>query len=333
MEKSLLSRRQVIVRFSIAAGLLMVAFVATVIVLNSTLYSAAGFVRGYLSALARHDMTAALEVDGVRTTDAASEALLQPDALAALTAVKLVDDAVGDDGVHRVTYSYDLDGASATTTFEVAAAAPTLLFFSGWRFAVSPAATVTITPLHAGSFDVGSGDAETVAVQGVEGQPANYTALVPAAVTLSHESTYFRAAPSVALVTEPGIGVAAEVDVQANEAFVDTVQEQLDALLDDCTTQQVLQPTGCPFGERVENRIEGLPTWTMASYPLVDIVPGTEVASWRVPEAEGAAHLVVGVRSLFDGSLSTFDEDVPFTVAYDITFDQTGRMTITGTSG
>ena len=46
-----------------------------------------------------------------------------------------------------------------------------------------------------------------------------------------------------------------------------------------------------------------------------------------MPTASGTAHLVVDVQSLFDGSVSTFDEDVPFEVDYLITF--TGPSTIT----
>jgi hypothetical protein len=37
----------------------------------------------------------------------------------------------------------------------------------------------------------------------------------------------------------------------------------------------------------------------------------------------------VQVRSLFDGSVSTFDEDVPFTVSYTITFPGDGGLLIT----
>jgi hypothetical protein len=35
-----------------------------------------------------------------------------------------------------------------------------------------------------------------------------------------------------------------------------------------------------------------------------------------VPETTGAAHIVVDVRSLFDGSVTRLDQDVPFAVSY-----------------
>ena len=52
------------------------------------------------------------------------------------------------------------------------------------------------------------------------------------------------------------------------------LQKQLDAQLKQCTTQKVLLPTGCPFGQHMDNRIEGDPIWSMASYPKLAVVPG-----------------------------------------------------------
>ncbi len=58
-------------------------------------------------------------------------------------------------------------------------------------------------------------------------------------------------------------------------------------------------------------------------------MPGEEPGTWLVPTTPAAAHLVVQVRSLFDGSLSTFDEDVPFDVSYTISFPGDGSLLIT----
>ena len=58
----------------------------------------------------------------------------------------------------------------------------------------------------------------------------------------------------------------------------------------------------------------------MAQYPTIAIEPGNTPGTWLIPEAQGAAHLKVDVRSLFDGTLSTFDEDVPFSLTWVMTF-------------
>ena len=77
----------------------------------------------------------------------------------------------------------------------------------------------------------------------------------------------------------------------------------MDGELDRCATQDVLFPTGCPFGQSVENRVVSTPKWSIVEYPTVQVEPGDDFDSWVVPSASGTAHLVVDVQSLFDGSI------------------------------
>jgi hypothetical protein len=112
--------------------------------------------------------------------------------------------------------------------------------------------------------------------------------------------------------------VQAKVDLEATDAFVAKVQAAVDAALDACTTQRVLQPGGCPFGETIVNRVVTEPTWTIVDYPDVTLVPDGRVATWRMPLTAGTAHLVVDIQSIFDGSVTTYDRDVPFTVEYEV---------------
>ena len=123
-----------------------------------------------------------------------------------------------------------------------------------------------------------------------------------------------------AVLEQPGTAVPAALDIQANQAFVDEVQRQVDEFLTECATQTVLLPTGCPFGETIDNRVISDPVWSMVEYPVMTLEPSGEVATWKVPTTAGVAHIVVDVQSLFDGSISTTDEDVEFFVAYNVTF-------------
>ncbi len=120
------------------------------------------------------------------------------------------------------------------------------------------------------------------------------------------------------------------MDVQANTFFTKQVQEGLDGELKKCATQKVLLPTGCPFGKQIGDRIEGVPAWSIVRNPVVRIAPAGKPGTWQVPRTEGTAHLTVRVRSIFDGTVSTFDEDVPFTVSYLIGFKTNGQLVITG---
>ena len=83
----------------------------------------------------------------------------------------------------------------------------------------------------------------------------------------------------------------------------------------------MLFPTGCPFGQTIENRVVSDPVWTMVAFPEFEIVPGAEFGTWTTGRAPGTAHLVVDIQSLFDGTVSTFDQDVAFAVTYTATID------------
>jgi hypothetical protein len=306
-------------------GLLVVAFIATVVILNSTVYSASGFVSSYLSAIDRHDISGALAMPGVTLPSGGSRVLLRSDAVVAAENVRLVSDATGPDGRHTLVYSSGSGATAHSTTFTVERSGTLLALFSGWRFAASPVATLAVTPEHAASVIVNglafipSGGANTA---------TKFLALAPSQFTLSHRSTYLAAKKTTVVVGQPGGIVDAKVNVQATAAFVHEVQKQLDAYLAMCVTQKVLLPTGCPMGEQIDDRIQDTPAWSMVTNPMVTIVPGTDANTWQVPRASARAHLVVTVKSIFDGTVSTFDRDVPFTVSYLVTIRGDGSLLI-----
>ena len=95
----------------------------------------------------------------------------------------------------------------------------------------------------------------------------------------------------------------------------------------------MLLPAGCPFGKPISDRIEGEPVWSIARMPTVSLQPysadPTDPA-WLVPEVAGAANIVVDVRSLFDGSVRTLDEEVPFGVSFRVTIRPDGTLLLEG---
>jgi hypothetical protein len=319
--------RRLAIRWGVVFAVLLLAFAGTVVALNSTLYSAAGFVSSYLDALSRHDVAGALDMPGVEHPSEALPDLLVPDALGQLASYRLVsDEGVGNQ--HTLVFDIQFTGnIREEVEFWVEHTGQRMGFFSGWRFSRSPVGVVEATPLHAAEFEI---NGVPVTSAGGASQPTRLQVLTPGIYTLSHRSKFLEAEPATFLAAGPSGTTSAELDIQASPAFVAQVNEELAAYLDDCATQQVLQPTDCPFGQPMSNRIEGLPEWTMVVYPQVTIVPSTEETGvWLVPPTSAAAHLTVQVRSLFDGTLSTFDEDVPFEVEYAITFPSDGSLLIT----
>jgi hypothetical protein len=321
--------RRAIITWSVAAAVVLASFAGTVLILNASLYSAGGFVRSYLDSLVRHDADGALELADIGSTAVAglaSRELLAPAAMGELSDIHLVSD-VEAGGVHRVTYTYTADGVEGTSTFEVERAGTLLGLFPTWKFATSPLAVIQLSVLHATDFTVNGVDLSAAE----QDLASPYLVFTPGTYSFSHDSKYLHAAPLPVTVTHPSGSTVAALDVQANSTFVDAVQDEVNGYLDDtCVPQQVLLPAGCPFGQEIANRTVSAPQWSMSQYPQVTLQPGPEPASWLMPPTEGAAHLVVDVQSLFDGSISAFDDDVPFTASYLVTFLPDGRLLVTG---
>jgi hypothetical protein len=317
--------RRELITWSVVLGVILAGFGTTVLVLNSTLYSPSGFVRTYLDALARHDLEGAIELSGTTSvTGDASQALLTREAMGDLTDIRIVSDDEDATGIHYIVVDYVAGGIPGTTEFEVRRDGTLFGIFNGWAFSQSPLATVQIKVRHEREFT-----ANGIDLVGQQDVAEPYLVLTPTAIELSHDSEFYHADPVEVLVDKPGGTADAEVDLQATDAFVAEVQQQIDDYLAECTTQHVLQPAGCPFGETVVNRIVTEPVWTMTTYPVVTLAPDGLVATWRVPVTNATAHLVVDVQSLFDGSISTFDADVPFTVQYQVIVQQNGDPLIT----
>ncbi len=97
-------------RFGAVAGALVIAFVASIIVLNQTVYTPVAFVRGYLDALARHDVGAALALAGPLPSSSAVDDLLTAEVLGDLESYTVEETAAPVDGVHLVAVSYVADG-------------------------------------------------------------------------------------------------------------------------------------------------------------------------------------------------------------------------------
>lgn len=333
-----MGHRRIVITWVVLGGLIVAAFAGTMIALNSTLYSASGFAGSYLAALSRHDVAAAVELAGPASVSVGAKAgreLLDSRALGELSDIRLVSDTVQADGRHRVTYRYDLTGtgisgttssATGTTAFTVERAGTRMGLFSAWRFATSPIGALTVTPQHDAAFTVNGLRLGSTGPN----VPSSYLALVPGNYQLGHDSDYFTAKPVTVPITKTGGTTTATVDIQANSFFTQQVQKGLNSELKKCATQKVLLPTGCPFGKQIGDRIEGAPAWSIVHNPVVQIAPAGKPGTWQVPQTPGTAHLTVQVRSIFDGTVNTFDEDVPFTVGYRISFKSDGGLVITG---
>jgi hypothetical protein len=334
-------RRSLAVDLSILGviGVLLVGAVAVGgIALYRQLYSPSAFVLRYLELLADGRAADALALPGVAVDSAvleekglpadASDALLRQAALGSLRDIEAVGEQTSGD-VTRVTVSYTAGGYPAQTTFAVRrdgqiGVAPT------WRFDSSPLAIMNLAVLGSTEFEVNGFpiDKRQVSATAIDDPAAPVPLLVLSPGLYSvRVDTAVSTAPGVAVLADaPLTSVPVDVQAEPTPEFVSTVQERVDEFLNACAQQQVLQPTGCPFGRVVNNRIEGLPTWSIVQLPTVTIAP--DGGSWRIPAVAAVAHIEVDIRSLSTGAVRHVSEDVPFLMDGTITTLPDGSLSI-----
>ena len=311
MQRALLS-------WTLVFALLLAGFAASVLALNGDVFSAHGFVRSYLETLARHDAADALDFDGVVVPGEVSEDLLSNAALGDITDIHLLSDVERDE-TQIVRYEYTMGDATAVSEFTVERTGTRLGFFATWRFVTSPTAVLNAVADH---------DTRLTA-NGVDSFSGPHAVLVPGLFVLGHTSKYLQAEAVDAAVTEAGSVVEASVAVTPTEEFAAAATEAIAAYLDGCVTQEVLKPTGCPMGTDVANRLNSTPTWSMVEYPTAVLKPGDTPGVWTTEPTHSIAHIVAEVKSLFDGTVSQLNEDVPFSTGYRITLGFDDSLSVT----
>ncbi|MGN8027371.1 hypothetical protein [Microbacterium sp. 22242] len=305
-------------------------------------YSPSAFVTRYLDLLSQGRAADALRLPGVAIERSdldqgsfrnASDALLRRAALAPLTDVAVTEERPDRDAT-AVTVHYKADGHPGTSTFRIRQTG-WIGIAPSWGFAQSPLSVVDLTVRGSDRFAVNGFelDRRQVAAKGAQASPLDPVPL------LVFSPGLYSVSVKTATATADGVGVLADkplaevpLDVQTHptDAFVKIVQQRVDEFLTQCATQNVLQPTGCPFGMTVPNRVTHPPTWSIVSLPAVTLQPSG--AGWKIPPTPATAHIVVEVQSLYDGSLSEVDQDVPFHVDGTIQFLPDGSASISITS-
>lgn len=319
------ARARALVVIALIGVLLIAAIGAGAASLYREFYSPRAFVLHYLELLQDRRSAEALAVPGVAVDSAeletaglpatASEALLRPESLMTLTDATVTDERADGDRT-RVTVTYTAGGYAGTTTFEVQPDTTGGLL-PRWRFARSPLAVMKLSVDGSMRFAVNGFEVDKRQVS-IDGADADPTAALP---LLVFSPGLYSVAVDTAISSTPGVAVLADaplagipVDVQAQPTteFIGVVQQRVEEFLSACAQQKVLQPTGCPFGFTVRNRIDDAPTWSIVEQPQFTVVP--DGAGWRIPDAKAVAHIDVDIRSIFDGSVRTVEEDVAFTV-------------------
>lgn len=319
--------------------LLLAALGATGVILYREFYSPTAYAMRYLSLLQNQQAADALAMPGVRVDSVdldeanlpagASDALLRRAAMGELSNIAPVSETA-EQGVTRVTLAYTAQGVPGTTTFRIAqdgwlGVAPT------WRFTESPLSVIDLTVRGSMRFSVNGFevDKRQVSADGMDAAPLDAVPMLvfsPGIYSVTVDTALSRSDGVLVLADAPLRNTPIDIQATPTQEFIDVVQEEVNGFLQACATQQILQPTGCPFGFIVANRIVAPPAWSMTEYPTVALEP--DGADWRIVPADGRARIQVDVRSLFDGRVREVNEDVDFTIDGTITVLADGTISI-----
>jgi len=310
--------RRTLVSWLAVFALLAAGFGATVLALNNDVFSAHGFVRSYLQAMARQNSAEALAFAGVDVPEGAGTTLLVDRALSEVRDIQFIGES-SKDGVTTVRFEYRLSTGKQTSEFHVEHVGSRFGLFDAWRFADAPIALLTASVDNDSRFEA-NGVASTAGMA--------EAILVPSVYVLDHSTDYLEAEAVEVSAIEPGGSLDAQLAVTPTPAFGVAAEDAIAAFLDTCATQQVLMPTGCPFGFVEANRLDGAPDWTMTAYPTATLTAGEQPNTWTATGAGGAVQLVASVRSLFDGSTSRLDESIAVTGSYTLSIGSDNSVSV-----
>lgn len=299
--------------------LVIAAAMITMGVVNSREFGPEKTVSHYLQALREGDGATALGLLQAKVPSANAAALDGPalaQSQAALADVEVADAVDAPDNRKRVTVSYTVDGAAASTDFLLAPGPRQWVFFDSWTMVPGTLPTVSASVVNANE----------AAINGV---PANmpegrnsFAVFYPGSYELEYRSALFAAPPVKRLVTGadqtvPAVALASGPTSELL-AQVDGVVRKY---LDDCTQQAVLMPTGCPMTAVSNNRVASPITWSIAGYPAITISPFN--GQWVLAPLTVKAQVAFQEQDLFTGLL----QDVKQTSD----FEFTAKLQINGT--
>jgi len=292
-------------RFGLLALGVVALWLLTVLALNLTLFSATSFVTSYLKALESSDYGLAASHAGLtrapQILPLASEALENP---------RIVGTSSLPTGELVIQADYELGDDTHSTVFVVNGGEPILWFFDTWRFSRQPLANLQFAVIGDERVSVNGTDLDV----GDLGVPPRTTVLVPGIYSSSLETEWVQAEPMVSVMAEVGAPAGVRLVVWPTNALMENTTGALEAYLDGCAAQAVLQPAECPFGVSISDRVVGAVQWTILDYPEIDLRLSADRATWTMVAESGVAEVTVQVQSLFDGSITEFRDTEEFDV-------------------
>lgn len=307
----------------LAAAASFVAGLITWIWLSLTLYTPAGFVKDYLSALSAKEVSQVLALQG---QNPASGPLISQQALGDLYSAEVtgVVERAGERWEVTAEYRFEEQGELHSTTFIVAPAEKWLGLFQEWRFAEAPVAKLTLSVDRDWRLDVNATSVETVPL--TVGSEREFQVLIPGRYALQHNSTYL-GSETVVLDLSSTESVAIALSTEATEALRTLVQQQVEAHLFSCAEQTINFPEGCPFGFHFSDRVLDGPHWALDGTPTIELTPSDY--GWIASGSGGNVHLSATLLSIATGQQYPFNDSFRFGVRYTVELTTAGNLVLT----
>ncbi|MER3390472.1 MAG: hypothetical protein RJQ01_10605 [Microcella sp.] len=292
-------------------------------ILISTATTPEAHAERYLQALAADDLVTASRLAGLpEGTPTPLGDAGEPSVLAVLGRI--------DRGDGRVAIIAEYGGLAdaATVILTLAPAEPLLGVIPQWSFETPPVRSLEVGVDQHDEFVVNDVRLASAAA----GETARLTGFVPARLDIGVADPFVDAAPrSLRLTASAPRLVVLEAEPTAR--LERGVLQEVTAFLLGCVEQEVLQPTGCPFGRSIDDRVLGLPEWQLVREPVITLSASSTPGTWEM-RALAEVGLRVTVQRLFDGRISDVDTTLTATVTGEVVMrDGTPRLTIAPPAG
>lgn len=279
-----------------------------------TLGTPTAFARVYLDALAGGDIRGALAMPGIRTSAADARSLERVGA--AELRIDRIDDRVVNE-VHHLTVTWT--GGGTTSETELLVRGDGL----GWRFSATPLVSATVHAAPARRVLIGAASLPTSA----NGSAAEVV-LAPGAYAVRAADTADISDPAQLVAQTAGGTADASVSVAASPALESAAAGALGRILSACANAQVLQPTGCPFGYQLTDRLVGVPEWRIITQPHTQLVPGATAGEWLLRVADGSAGVSLQAQRLSDGGVHAVADTTDIAGDWPLTVSAAGVVSI-----
>lgn len=333
------TRRRVI-GAGVAAGTLFVVAAGLAVALNivsSTVFAPEKSVEAYLTALQDGDVATAMEL-APPNVPTAQRALLT-DAVAGsaenrISGYRIVGSTErGDDSV-EVSAEVTQDGVATTHSYLVERDGRTGLVFPQWRMGEVQYPSIELRLPQGVTTLVINGQEFTAEDLGFQDGIAHATVL-PGTYTVALASS-----SEFLTVVDSSVHVSAD-QTQWHELFVapsfeiseagrSEVQEQVNALLDECALSTDPDPENCPFGTWSYEIVEGSGSWSIDAHPTVTVEEGWEgwVFSTHATQDAGSATFSYQREAWFEEELLDESAEVAIWVSGDVVLTEDGQVEI-----